>query len=147
MPYVLSGLSALYLAPYMELNPGVSSNYSHVFQTLYTEYPLAYMFLLSLWKGLLGVLTTTFGFVLAMYSSNLFVVLTAPFVYLILENFTLSVLRLEKYRFVTAFEPSTIINTNLTAGSFFVGPLLLCAVICLTALYFKKLRGRTVYPL
>ena len=147
VPYVLSGLSALYLAPYSELNPGISSEYSHVFQSLYTAYPLVYMFLLSLWKGLLGVLTMTFGFVLAMYSSNLFVVLTAPFVYLILENFTLSVLRLEKYRFVTAFEPSTIINTNLTAGSFLVGPLLMCVVIGLTALYFKKLRGRTVYPL
>ncbi len=34
----------------------------------------------------------TFGFVLAMYSSNLFVLLTAPFVYMILENFTLAVL-------------------------------------------------------
>lgn len=147
VPHVLSGLSSLYLAPYKELNPEWSLHYVHVFQTLYTEFPLVYMFLLSLWKGLLGVLTMTFGFVLAMYSSNLFVVLTAPFVYLILENFTLSVLRMERYRFVTAFEPTVIADEYLTAGSFFAGPLLLCAVIGLTALYFKKLRGRAVYPL
>ena len=147
VPYMLSGLSALYLAPYQELNPELFPHYSHVFQTFYTEYPLVYLFLLSLWKSLLGVLTMTFGFVLAMYSSNLFVILTAPFVYLILENFTLSVLRLEKYRFITAFEPTTIFSTNLTAGSFFVGPLLLCAVTGLTVLYYTKLRKRSVYPL
>ena len=131
VPYVLSALSALYLAPYMDLHPEWVIPYRHVFQTIYTEYPIIYMLLLSAWKGFLGVLTMTFGFVLAMYSTNIFVVLTAPFVYMILENFTLTALRAEPYRFVTAFEPS--INSDITPGS--------------VILYFPKLSTRPVYPL
>lgn len=147
VPYALSGLSALYLAPYMELHPEWVTPYRHIFQMLYTQYPLVYMLLLSVWKGFLGVLTMTFGFVLALYSANLFVVLTAPFVYMILENFTLGVLGAEAYRFVAAFELGRLDPWNTSPVSFVAGPLLLSVVIGLTALYFKKLRGRAVYPL
>lgn len=147
VPYVLSALSALYLAPDTGLNPDLMPNYTHVFQTYYTEHPVTYMLLLSAWKGFLGVLTMTFGFVFAMYSVNIFVVLTAPFVYMILENFALSILRAAPYRFATAFEPSSISAGVITPASYIIGPLLLCVMIGIVILYFTKFRKRTVYPL
>ena len=143
VPYFTSAVFALYVkAPAVILFP--DEYHGHIFSDLYTKIPLLYALLLSLWKAFLGVLTMTFGFVLALYGKNIFVILTGPFLYAILENFVWSILRLEKYRFVTAFEPSSLAG-SAHAGSFAVGPLLMCGVIALTALYYKKIKKRAVY--
>lgn len=144
-PYFLSAVFALYVkSPAEILFP--DEYHGHVFNYLYTIMPLLYALLLSLWKALLGVLTMTFGFVLALYGKNIFVILTGPFIYVILENFIWSVLGLEEYRFVTAFEPSSLADNAIHAGSFMMGPLLMCGVIALVALYYAKLKKRAVYP-
>ena len=145
VPYVLSGLTALYLAPNAELHPEWVRPYYHIFLTWYTKYPLVYLFVLSLWKGLLGVLTMTFGFVLALFSSNLFVVLTAPFVYALLDNFLWSALRIPNC-FLAAFEPYKF-GSSLTVQHWLWGPIQLTLVICLTVLYYTRLRRRSIYPL
>ena len=146
VPYVLSALSALYLSPYKDLHPDWITPYTHIFQTLYTEYPIVYMFLLSVWKSFLVVLTMTFGFVLAMYSANIFVVLTAPFVYMILDNFVWSILRTAN-AFVMSFEPATMIPSYVTLKTFLWGPVQLSVVIGLVVLYYTRLRKRRVFPL
>ncbi len=145
IPYFLSAVFALYVKQPAEVMPPYEG-YRHIFHRLYTEIPLLYALLLSLWKGLLGVLTMTFGFVLALYGNNIFVILTGPFIYVILENFIWSVLGLEMYRFVTAFEPTSLAGGTIHAGSFIAGPLFMCGVIALTALYYVKLKKRAVYP-
>ena len=104
------------------------------------------MFLLSVWKSFLGVLTMTFGFVLAMYSANIFVVLTAPFVYMILDNFFWSILRTAN-AFVMSFEPATMIPSYVTLKTFLWGPVQLSVVIGLVVLYYTRLRKRRVFPL
>ena len=145
IPYFLSAVFALYVKQPAEiLFP--EEFHGHIFNYLYTEMPLLYALLLSLWKGFLGVLTMTFGFALALYGNNIFVILTGPFIYVILENFIWSVLGLERYRFVTAFEPSSLADSAIHAGSFVAGPLLMCGVIGLIALYYAKLKKRAVYP-
>lgn len=142
VPYFLSAVFALYVKQPAELMPPYDG-YQHIFHKLYTEMPLLYALLLSWWKGFLGMLTMTFGFVLALYGKNIFVILTGPFIYVILENFILSVLRLEMYRFVSAFEPTSLGTIN--AGSYVAGPLLMCGVIVLISLYYGKLKKRAVY--
>ena len=124
--------------------------YSHFLLTLYVQFPLIYGLLLSAWKALLGVLTMTFGFVLALFSRNIFVILTAPFVYVILENFILASLSsasldLATYRFVTAFEPTCKEYINL--GSFIVGPVLMCLVIGAIILYCTKVKRQAIYTI
>lgn len=143
VPYFLSALCALYT-----VNPALrtpNENNIHVFHNFYAHAPLLYALLLSLWKSFLGVLTMTFGFVLAMYGKNIFVILTAPFIYAVLENFGWSILGMPQYRFVTAFEPSSLSSDVVTGVSFAVGPLLLCAVIGTAALYYAKIKRCTVY--
>lgn len=144
VPYVISALCALYVNGAYDLKPS-PEGYVHVFHTLYTTAPLTYALLLSLWKSLLGIFIMTFGFVLALYSTNLFVILTAPFVYSVLENFGWSILGMPQYRFITAFEPSSLSAAVITGASFLVGPLLLCAVIGVVVLYYTKVKHRTVY--
>ena len=122
-------------------------HFDHIWYTLYTQLPLLYALLLAVWKGMLGVLTMTFGFALALYGKNIFVVLTAPFIYVILENFILSILSFPMYRFVTAFEPTSIVDQYINFGSFLVGPILMCLVIGLVILYFQKIKKCSVYTI
>lgn len=144
-PYFISALFALYVRAPKELKP-LYEGYSHIFQALYAQTPLLYAFIFSLWKGFLGVLTMTFGFVLALYGNNVFVILTGPFIYVILENFILSIIGLPNFRFVTAFEPTSLSALTINAGSWIAGPLLMCCVIGFIILYFHKIRKRPIYP-
>lgn len=145
IPYMASALCALYInSPDMNATP---EYFTHIWYPLYTQLPLLYAFLLAFWKGLLGVLTMSFGFALALYGKNIFVVLTAPFIYAILENFILSILNLAMYRFVTAFEPTSIAEPYINVGSFLAGPILMCLAIWLVILYFKKLKKYSVYTI
>ncbi len=141
IPLMLSAIAALYV------NRSVlyeNESFSHVLMETYTQAPLRYAFLLSLWKGIIGVLVMTFGFVLSMYVKNIFVILTGPFIYLILENFILSILELPKYRLVVSFEPTSIADDAVTAGSVIVGPVLMVIVILASAFYLKRIKKVSV---
>lgn len=146
IPFFFSALCALFLTGPKDFMP-VGEGYHHIFHTLYTQTPLLYAFLLSLWKGVIGVLVMGLGFALSLYSGNIFVILTGPFVYAILENFILAILDLPEFRLVTAFEPTSLSATIVNAGSFLVGPLLLCCVTALVVLFFQKGKHRAVYPI
>lgn len=145
LPYFISALFALYVREPVALWP-LPEGYNHVFLTAYEQAPVLYALLLSLWKGLLGVLTMTFGFVLALYGGNLFVILTGPFLYVILENFIWAILGLPKFRFVTAFEPTSLSAAAVNAASFIVGPILMCIVMGLVVFFFQKVKKRSIYP-
>lgn len=145
LPYFISALFALYVREPVALWPR-PEGYDHVLLALYEQAPVLYALLLSLWKGLLGTLTMTFGFVLALYGGNIFVILTGPFIYVILENFVWSILGLPQLRFVTAFEPTSLSVTAVNAASFIAGPILMCIVMGLEVFYFQKVKKRSIYP-
>ena len=119
--------------------------YAHVFLDLYAETPVLYALLLSIWKGLMGILTMTLGFVLALYGSNIFVILTGPFIYVILENFFWAVLGMPGLRFVTAFEPGSLSASAVHAVSFVAGPVLMCIVMGAAAFYYQKVKKCSIY--
>ncbi len=144
VPYFVSALFALYVRAPQALWP-LPKGYSHVFLKLYAEAPVLYALLLSLWKGLMGVLTMTFGFVLALYGGNVFVILTGPFIYVILENFFWAVLGLPGLRFVTAFEPTSLSAEAVHPASFAAGPALMCLAMGAAAFYYQAVKKRSVY--
>ena len=143
IPYLMSAVAALYIKPpIVPFDPGSGpvSPFAHVFLDAYTQHPMAYAVGLSCWKGVIGILIMTMGFVLAMYCDNIFVVLTGPFMYAVLENFILSILSVPQYRLVTAFEPSCIAPDAVSAASFIAGPTLELLVTLFLVLFFKKIR-------
>ena len=142
LPYMVSAIAAVYVNPPLsEVN---TSPFEHVFTDSFTNTPLLYAFLLSCWKGVIGILIMSLGFVISMHVKNIFVVLTGPFIYAVLENFILAVLRLEQYRLVTAFEPSTISANAVSILSFLVGPVLLILFTLFTVIYFKFIKKTAV---
>ena len=92
----------------------------------------------SLWRGIVSLFVMTFGFVLALYCKNIFVILTGPFVYSVLENFVLAILRLERLRLVVAFDPAAVDPKVVSISSFLFGPIVLSIVIGLTAFLLSK---------
>lgn len=131
IPSLVSALSALYLSGTInqaELYEK-STPFQHVFLNTFIHAPLLYALILSVWRGVLGILVMTLGFVLSLYVDNIFVILTGPFVYTVLENFTLAILRLERYRLAVSFDPTSIDPQRFTSQSIFIGPIVLCSAI------------------
>lgn len=145
VPYLLSALCVLMPGVEKELFPPYEG-YHHVLHHLYTQVPLAYALVMSLWKASLGVLMMSFGFVLALYCKNLFVILTAPFIYYILDNVFWTSLRIPG-AFVFAYESTVLSSDFITPWAFLQGPFQLCVFTGLTALLYAKVMKRTVYPL
>ena len=143
IPYFLSAVFALYVKSPIE--PYTSNPFTHIFLDMFTQTPLLYALLLSCWKGFIGIFVMSLGFVLSLYADNIFVILTGPFIYAILENFILSVMGLENYRLVTAFEPTTVSAQSITAGSFIMGLLLISIAIMTIWLYFGKKKRIPVF--
>jgi hypothetical protein len=136
VPSVISAFFVLYIKE--PIVPFAGNPFSHIFAETFINAPWVYVASLSLWRGVLGVLMTTFGFVLALFRKNIFVILVSPFVYSILENFILAILRLERYRLVTAFDPVSVTLGAITPASFAVGPALLLITIGATALALSR---------
>lgn len=142
IPCLLSAVFALYVKGPINsviMSEGMTG-FQHAFQQTFIKTPLLYAIALSAWKSLLGVLAMTFGFVLSLSVKNIFVILTGPFVYAVLENFILAILRLEAYRLVVAFDPSCLSSSAYNALSPIAGPAILLLVIIGCRIYFSKIR-------
>ncbi len=74
IPYILSAVFALYVKP--PVVPFVENPFSHIFENAFIKTPLLYAVALSLWRGIVSLFVMTFGFVLALYCKNIFVILT-----------------------------------------------------------------------
>lgn len=111
----------------------------------FVNHPFIYGLVLSVWKAVLGYLMASFGFVISLYYRNLFVVLTGPFVYYVLENFILSVLGVPYYRLVTSFDPSTLTPEVVTFPRMLVGPALVIFFETLLIGYFSVLKKVSIH--
>lgn len=144
LPLMISALAALYLAPgtwsghYSPMN-----ELRHMLKALYTSRPILYALLLSAWKGFLGVITMSLGFVLALYGGNIFVILTGSFVYAILDHFLWSIGPC--WSLIGAFSPEAF--SRVGPMDLIWGPVQAILFCGLTVLYYRKLRKRRVVPL
>jgi hypothetical protein len=126
IPNTISAIAALTLTT--PTNPS-ATQIAHIFHTVYEETPLLYAVALSSWRGFIGILIMSMGYVLSMYIDNIFIIMTGPFVYYILENFVLSVIGIPTYRLTTAYRPISVSANAITPFSFIVGPALLIIFI------------------
>lgn len=146
--FFLSAIFALYIKapiePYVPPADLDVTPFNHVFLDLFTKSPLLYAFALSTWRGVLGILVMSFGFVISLYVSNIFLILTGPFIYLILENFILSILGVPQYRLITSFDPTSLSESMITANSFLMGPMILSIIILGVWIYFAKIKHTAI---
>lgn len=142
IPNIVSATSALILTT--PTNPS-ATHIAHIFQAVYEKAPLLYAVVLSIWRGFIGILIMSMGYVLSMYVDNIFIIMTGPFVYYILENFVLAVMGMPAYRLTTAYRPISVSSYAIRPSSFIIGPVLLIVFtigIGLIELLVKKNRVR-----
>ncbi|SDM16001.1 hypothetical protein [Bacillus sp. OK048] len=153
---LISLIIALYIVPEVperissfDLHTGapISVREMRIFGDMFVEHPFYYGFISSVWKGFIGSLIGLFGFVLSVFSRNLFVILTGPFLYTIIENYSLSAFGLEEFRLVTSFEPSTIYIKDFTWASALAGPALLVVVVFVYVLYLRMIKKKSTFEL
>jgi len=153
---VLGVIAALYvkpdITPVLALNDPVTGlkisqiEATHFMPELFAKEPLVYGLLLSLWRGFLGALMATMGFMLSLLSRNLFIILSGPFIYSLLENYILSIMSAAQFRLVTSFEPRAISFADVNVYSVLAGPGLVMLFIAGLYGYLAKIKKETVYP-
>lgn len=111
----------------------------------FVHHPLLYGLILSLWRMVIAFFIATLGFVLSLYINNIFIVLTGPFVYSIVENFILAILGVPYFRLVTSFDPSSLQASAITVQRLLVGPLLLVLFISGLFWYFHFFKKETIF--
>ncbi|MCM3732978.1 hypothetical protein M3196_15090 [Fictibacillus nanhaiensis] len=109
------------------------------------NHPFLYGLILSFWRMVLGFLVATFGFSLSLFVNNIFIVLTGPFVYSMLESFILAISGVPYYRLSTSFAPHTLSQTVITVPRLLVGPTLLLVVTCGVVFYFMFIKKISIY--
>ena len=117
----------------------------HILGNLFVNQPLMYSFLISIWRSLIAIIIATMGFVLSLYIDNIFIILTGPFIYTILENFILSVLRVPQYRLVTSFDPTIVDEKMITVFSMIAGPMIAILFIGLIVVFNSKIKKTLIY--
>ncbi|WP_106769180.1 hypothetical protein [Paenibacillus faecalis] len=118
----------------------------HFLGSLFVHHPLAYGLLISIWQGILSAIMATFGFVLSLFVSNIFVILTGPFIYYMLETFILANLKLEIYRLSVSFAPEFFNTDKFGYWPLLIGPALALIFTAVIAIYFRKIKKVPVYP-
>lgn len=113
----------------------------------FVNHPLRYGLLLSIWRAFLGFLAATLGYVLSLYEKNIFIVLSGPFVFTLIDSFILASLAIPQYNLFTAFEPSSLVPGSTSPVTFLAG--MLSFVFAAAALYvfYHVFRKEDVYQI
>lgn len=117
--------------------PSIVSDY--LMGDLLVNDPLVYAFLISLLRGVIGILMFSLGYIFSMHSKYIFIVLTVPFVYSILENFCTSVFGISNFSIISSFYPESLNWDAFSVSpyiSIFIGPAILTVFCLITKVYF-----------
>ena len=128
-------ISLFLVSPQTDISKNVPAFEKELLGFILLNNPILYSFILSLWRGVLGAIYFTFGFVLSLFYNNIFIVMTAPFVYSILENFTMSILGCPQNSIITSFMPTRLAYGYTALYNLLVGPAVLIGITGLLFLY------------
>lgn len=122
---------------YTELN--------HFLGYYFVHKPLQYGLLLSVWRAFIGGVLSTMGYLLSLYENNIFIILTGPFIFTLLESFVLANLGTPEYNFFTLIEPASLVKGSTTPFTFFIGIMIVFIAIGGLLLYYKSIKKENIY--
>lgn len=129
-------VAVLFVKPEAVIGDGTLQRY--LFGMMQAEQPLLFGAIWCVWKAFIGALICAFGYGIALFVDNLFVIALLPFIYCTLENFVTATLRLEMYSFCTSYilnrlspDSMKISNYGLGTVSFLViGSVIVFVLFC-----------------
>ena len=99
---------------------------------------IAFGFLWSLHKALIGSMICLFGQIISLYTNNLFLALTGAFLYTMLENFLTATFGLQRFSLTTAFILNRLDPRVVSYGNILVAILVFAGLIFIMEKIFRK---------
>lgn len=126
--------------------PIVSQGYdndlaSYVFGTYQIRYPLLFGAVWCMWKGINAACFTLFGFMLALYVDNIFIINIVPFLYCMAENLVTALLQIPDYSIITAYVLNRLTPSCMHSWNYLVGT---ASFLVITSCIVLFLRGKSV---
>lgn len=132
------GLTFIDPSYYFDESTGVYRNADQFAYELFTENPIVYAVLLSIWRGIVGIVFYFFGVILVFLTKNKFLVVIIPFVYYHLENYFWAILDIYQTRtFYSVGLGSVGIDTSYF-GFATLGPIILSCLLYFIYLIFIR---------
>ena len=100
--------------------------------------PIAFGFLWSLHKALIGSLIALLGQIISLYTNNLFLALTGAFLYTMLENFLTATFGLQRFSLTTAFILNRLDPRVVSYGNILVAILVFAGLIFIMEKILRK---------
>lgn len=95
--------------------------YEYVFGKYQAEMPIMFGVLWCIWKGAIASLFTGFGYMLALYVDNVFVVAILPFIYVMAENLVTGILGIPEYGIMTSYVLNRLTPEVMSVWNYVVG--------------------------
>ncbi|MCD7891092.1 MAG: hypothetical protein LUG26_04800, partial [Ruminococcus sp.] len=121
LTYFCGLLFSEYIMPFDATTGYHSGLESYVFGGWMVSHPVAFGLVWCLWKGFNAGLFTLFGYGLALYAENVFIVSIAPFVYFVAENLITSLLQIPEYSVVTSIQLNRLSPNSMHVYNYFAG--------------------------
>lgn len=111
----------------------------YVFGRFQIFYPYVFGFFWCIWKGIIAGLFTLFGYFLALYVDNVFIVTLVPFLYCMAENLITAMLQIPKYSIMTSMVLNRLSPECMTVWNYLIG---VVVFLCITTVILLVLRKR-----
>lgn len=112
----------------------------YILGQLQMNHPLVFGLVWSFQKAFIGMMICLFAQIIALYVENLFLALCIPFVYVLLENFLTSILRLSRFSLSTTFILNRLKPSVMSIENIVISIVIFAFVIvCMYATFFKRL--------
>lgn len=126
--------------------PVVSQGYdnnlaSYVFGNYQIQHPLLFGVVWCAWKGINAACFTLFGYMLALYMDNIFIINVVPFLYCMAENVVTALLQIPDYSIITAYVLNRLTPSCMHAWNYLVGTV---SFLVITSCIVLFLRGKSV---
>ncbi len=113
----------------------------YVFGSIQMHHPLLFGLVWCAWKGINAACFTLFGYMLALYVDNIFIINIVPFLYCMAENLVTALLEIPDYSIITSYVLNRLTPSCMHFWNYLVGT---ASFLIITSCIILILRGKSV---
>lgn len=112
----------------------------YVFGSYQAYHPYMFGVVWCIWKGVVAGLFTLFGYFLALFVDNIFIVALAPFLYCMLENLITALLQIPEYSITTCYVLNRLSPRCMRGWNYVIGVIVFVVAATMIILVLRKKR-------
>lgn len=114
----------------------------YVFGSYQVYHPYLFGIVWCIWKGMVTGLFTLFGYFLAMFVDNIFIVALAPFLYCMLENLVTALLQIPEYSIMTCYVLNRLSPNCMSVWNYVIGVIVYVMIAGIIILILREKRAQ-----